>query len=284
MWGELAAIVTAFLWAASTVILARTLRDIDPLNVNVFKTLFGAVSMIPIAWFMGEIQNIESLNFFSLGLVILAAVIGFGIGDICLLKSMTFIGAARSYTVAYTYPFFTMFLAIIFLGELFHVRYLIGTIIIFLGILNTVFLSPNSDRGHNIQGLLLAFSTALLWSIGTILVTLGIREISVILANAFRYPILFIFLLLISRPWSKRPNLTRKNLLLLAISGILGMTIAGITFLTSLNLIGASRTVPLSSSSPIWASLMIHFFLREKVAVRIILAAIIVVAGTYFLV
>ncbi len=283
MWGEIIAVLTAFLWAISTVILARTLRDIDPLNVNTFKTLFAAIFMIPIAWFMGEIQNIENLNFLGLGLVVLAAVIGFGVGDICLLKSITLIGAARSYTVSYTFPFFTMLLAIIVLNEPFNSRYLLGAVIIFLGILNIVILSPNSNKGNNVHGLFLAFSAALLWSVATILVTLGIREISVILANTLRFPILFIFLLLISRHWSKRPNLTRKNLLLLAVSGILGMTIAGVTFLTSLNLIGASRATPLSSSSPVWASLMIHFFLKEKITVRVIVSSIMVVAGIYFL-
>jgi len=283
MLGEAISVLTALLWAGSTVILAKTLKNIDPLNVNAFKTLFASVGMLPVAFIMGEMQSIPRVDPYGLFAVVVAALIGFGIGDTCLLKSMTQIGVSRSYTIAYAYPFFTMLLATAVLGEQFLLRYLIGTAAIFLGIINLIITADGKVGGGSWKGLLTAFAAALSWAVGTIVVSLGLRKIDAVLANTIRYPLLFVFLLLLSQPWARKPDLNRRNLLLLLVSGVLGMTLGGVTFLLGIQMIGTSRTVSLSSSSPIWASLMVSFFLKERVTLRLLVSSVLVVLGIYFL-
>jgi drug/metabolite transporter (DMT)-like permease len=78
-------------------------------------------------------------------------------------------------------------------------------------------------------------------------------------------------------------HITRRDLVLLALSGILGMTVAGVTFLFGIKLIGASKAVALSSSSPVWTSLFSILFLKEKVTLRVVASSILVVVGIYFL-
>jgi len=283
MLGEALSVATALLWAASTILSAEALKEIDPLSANIFKTFFSAVSMLPIAFAMGEIQNMSKVSLYGLISVILAVMIGFGIGDTFLFESITLIGVSRSYTIAYTYPLFTMALATLFLGEPFLLKYLLGTVIIFLGII-TILTSKNSDDAKDSsKGLLEAFATAISWSVATILIATGLKEISVVSANAIRYPFLFLFLLVFSRWWRKKPKVSRGNLALSAASGVLGMTLGGITFLYGIQLIGVSRATPLCSSAPVWASLMSSLFLKEKLTWRIVASSLMVVAGSYFL-
>lgn len=283
MLGEVLSIVTALMWAASTILSASVLKDIDSLSVNAIKTLFAAISMLPIAIFMGEIQLDTKIDYYGLFFVVLAAIIGFGLGDTCLFKSITLIGVSRSYMLAHTSPFFTLILATLFLGEPFCLRYLIGIVIIFAGII-TVLMNKNTKKTEgNHKGYLIAFVTAILWSMGATFITFGLKSINVILANTVRYPILFLFLFLSSRLWKKNLTLTKTNIMRLALSGIIGMTFGGIAFLYSVQLIGVSRTIPLSSSSPVLVSLMSSIFLKEKVTWRMFAASIMVILGTYFL-
>lgn len=168
MLGEAFSVVSAILWAASTVITAKVIDDIYPLIANVLKTPFSSVCMVPIVLLMGEVRNTSNLDPTGLRFMILAAIIGLGLGDTCLFRSITLMGVSRSYMIAYTTPFFTMVLATIFLGDPFLVRYLVGAIIIFLGI---VTVSANkSSKGKKIssRGWLTTLASAVLWSIGTL--------------------------------------------------------------------------------------------------------------------
>ena len=285
MLGEALAILTAILWAVSTVLSAEVLKKIDPIRSNVIRTLFSAVLSIPIAIVTEDLNSLFNVDLNALILVILAAIIGFGVGDTLLFKSITIIGVSRAYTIVYTSPFFTMILAVAFLNEPFIIRYLVGTILIVLAVI-VISIDNNDDAGRGIislEGIMLALLSSLCWAIGTVLVAIGVKNISVYLANMVRYSILFLFLLLISKPM-RRWNITKKDLMLLSASGATGMVIAGIPFLLSLKFIGASRATPLSSSSPVWASIMSAVFLKEKVTPRLLLSAIIVTVGTYFLI
>lgn len=281
MIGEALSVLTALLGAVSAILAAKALKEIDPLNANVLRVLFSSISMLPIAFIVGEI-HMSNLDFYGLLFVTLAAIIGFGAGDVCLLKSMELIGVSRSYIIAYTFPMITMVLATLFLGDPFLLRHLIGTVTIFFGI---VLVSIENSKGmkESSKGRLYAFATAILWSVGAILVAHGLTRINVILANTFRMPVVLAFLLAIGRPWKKKLKLNKENLALLAGSGILGLTIGANLFLSGVQLIGISRATALSSSSPVWAAIMSNIFLKERITWKVIASSLMVVAGTYFL-
>jgi DME family drug/metabolite transporter len=265
------------------IVAAKTLKDVGPVRANALKTLFSAVTMLPIAFLMGEFKNLFYLDFYGSLYVIIAAIIGFGIGDTLIFKSISLFGVSRSYTIGYSYPFFAIALATLFLGEPFLLRYIFGAVIIFFGITN-IFLERNVafDKSNTI-GFIIAFAAAISWSIGTTMVALGLRTINIIQANTIRFPLLFIFLFIISILRPSASKLNKQNLGLLLLSGLLGMTIGGIVFLFSIELIGVARAAPLSSSSPLWAAIMSSLYLKEKITLRIIMSSIMVAVGTCFL-
>ncbi|MCK5626847.1 DMT family transporter, partial [Candidatus Bathyarchaeota archaeon] len=276
MLGEAFAVLAAILWAGSMVVAAKTLKDVGPVRANALKTLFSVATMLPIAFLMGEFQNLFYLDFYGSLYVIIAAIIGFGIGDTLIFRSIGLIGVSRSYTIGYSYPFFAIALATVFLGEPFLLRYIFGAVIIFFGIVNIVLERNVAFDKSNAKGFILAFAAAISWSIGTTLVALGLRTVNIIQANTIRFPLLFIFLFIFSilRPGESRLN--KENLSLLLLSGILGMTIGGIVFLFSIQLIGVARAAPLSSSSPLWAAIMSSLYLKEKITWRVIMSSIMV--------
>jgi len=268
------------MWAASTIFSAKALEDVDPFTANVIKTFFSSILMITITLLANVNHGWPNPN--SIFYVAIAAIIGYGIGDICLFKSLTLIGVSRSYTIAYTSPLFVMLFASMFLMEPLLPRYLTGTVIIILGIMLASARDGRNGKGDS-MGILMALTTSLLWAIGTIFVAIGLREVDALMANAFRYPILFLFLFTISRPWKRKLKLNRRNLLFMALSGVFGMVLGGVSFLLGVQLAGVSKATSLSSSSPVWASLMSIAFLKEKFSWKIILSSVLVVIGIYFL-
>lgn len=282
MLGEALALSTALIWAVSTVLSAEALKKVEPILANAVKTFFSTLAMLPIAFAVGELNNLPQVNLQALLLVVLAAIIGMGIGDTLLFKSIVLIGVSRAYTIAYTSPLFTMVIAVLFLGEPFHLRCLVGTILIVLSIVMVSMESNKSSGRINFLGVLTAVATAFTWAIGTALVTLGLKDISVILANSLRFPVLSFFLFLISP--RKKWNLEKRDLAVLSASGILGMVVGGITFLSSIQFIGASRASSLGASAPIWVSIISSIALKEKVTPRLFLSSITVVIGIYFLI
>jgi transporter family protein len=284
MLGEAFSLLAAFLWAGSTIVAAKALRDVTPVSANALRTLFATASMLPIAFAISGSQYLFNLDPYGSLLVVAAAIIGFGIGDTCLYKGIGLIGLSRSYTIGYSYPFFVMAFAALLLGEPFQAEHIVGTLIIFLAIAN-IFLDKNISTGGetNRKGIIVAFAAAISWSLGTTLVALGLKTIDIIQANTIRFPLLFVILFLVSRMQSQGGKWSRRTIFLLLISGLLGMTLGGVVFLFGIKLIGVSRAAPLSSSSPIWASLMSSLFLKEKLSWRVIASSIMVAAGTYFL-
>jgi len=270
--------------AISTVLSAKALKNVDPIWSNVIKSFASAVVMFPIIVARGILFGRVNVRADALFFVILAAIVGFGFGDTFLFKSIVLIGVSRAYTISFTSPLFTIILAMIFLNETFLPRYLVGAIFIVISLaIVSLELEEEEQKNINLRGVIAAIAAALCWAMGTILVTLGLRNIDVLLANAIRFPILALFLFIISEPRKKR-RVSGRDFMLLSISGVIGMVFGGIAFLLSIQLIGASRASPLNASSPVLASIISKAFLKEKVTFRLILSSIFIIIGIYFLV
>jgi len=284
MLGEILAVIVSFLFAASAVIAASVLRNTTPLKANTIRVLFASVFMFIIALAMGEISNVLALGPYVLLIIVLSSIVEHGIGDTCLYKSITLIGVSKAYIIAYTFPLITLFIGTLFLGEPFIMRYLLGAVIIFLGV---IMVSVNRNRekidNESTRGLLIAFAAAVSYAIGCTLVTVGLKNTSPIAANTVRYPLLFVILFLFVRPWKNKPKIEKRNVALLAISGLLGICIGVVLLMFSIKLIGVSRAAPLSSNSPVWATIMSSFLLKEKITWKILASALLVVVGIYFL-
>ncbi len=283
MLGETLAIITALIWAVSTILSVEALKEVEPIRLNAVNTLFSALIMFPIAFLAGDMYSLHEVNLVSLFLVILSALIGMGVGETLFYRSVPLLGVSRAYTVAFMFPLFTMVLAVLFLGEPFRLKYLAGTCLV---VSSTAIISTENkkDSSFSLKGLVLAVTTALLWSTGLILLTLGLRDVSVLLAGAMRYPVvsLLLFVVALSQP-GKSWNLNRRNLMIILASVVLGGILGTILFIFSLQLIGAFRATPINASSPVWVSTIASVFMKEKVSKRLLLSSVIMVIGIYFL-
>jgi len=128
-------------------------------------------------------------------------------------------------------------------------------------------------------GVLLALASAFSWASSTILLKVGLKRLSPIAANIFRlYVAATLFLLILALTGNTDAFRLPARLLLLAfLSAQFGFVIGDYLYFNALKWMGVSRTVPITSTYPLWAILWAVLFLGRSVSPRVIIGAVLVV-------
>ncbi len=205
------------------------------------------------------------------------------LGDLFFFASLQKIEVSKSQPVASMYPLFTIVLLIFFGVEQVSLVVIIATIILIIGIglvsqKNHSSREPSSSKEVNInKGLMLSIVAAIFWSFGILTLDhlLEIPGVDVFSLATIRFAILTVLMALswlvfdkyhlgsIDKARSHTP-ISRRDILLFGVTGILSWGIGAVTFFTSIELIGTSRATPISSINPLIAVILGIIFLKEK--------------------
>ncbi len=132
------------------------------------------------------------------------------------------------------------------------------------------------------RGELLALLAAFLWGIAPLLdKTVMSSNVSPYLANVIRVGSALVFLAIATlymREYSTT-HLTLRNVIYLIVAGVIASGLAMIIYFKALKLTQASRVVPITSIYPLFTVILSALILGEKVSVRIVIGAILIVIG-----
>lgn len=131
-------------------------------------------------------------------------------------------------------------------------------------------------------GVLAALTSAFAWAFSTILIRLGLHNKSPISANIFRlYVVSLIYALIfaISGTFETIASLSWKLIVIAFISAQFGFVIGDYFYFNALKRMGVSRTVPVTSTYPLWAILWAFLFLGREIQPQIIVGAVLVVSA-----
>ncbi|MFW9964293.1 MAG: DMT family transporter, partial [Candidatus Sifarchaeia archaeon] len=146
----------------------------------------------------------------------------------------------------------------------------------------------NNNRSKDFDriGIVLALLTALCWSVGSVLLQLGVASVDPIDANFVR--MIFgsgllapIFLGAIQRGMQKPSKRATKIILFAA---FFGMAAGSLLYTYAVKLVGATVSAVLGSVSPLFALPISIFFLKEEYTYRSILGALMTVSGVILVV
>jgi drug/metabolite transporter (DMT)-like permease len=289
--GELAALAAAFCWAISPVLYKMALSNAKPIPANVSRSISTTIFLFVYLGASGKLLNLVTLQMDSLILSILSGVVGLCLGDTMFMLSLELIGVSKTVPVVSAYPMFTAFFAVLFFNEPFTFLLLLGTMLIIVGIwLVSPERASSSDVTRRVlsKGVFISLSTALVWSLSIILMNqaLELSQMaafdSAFVVNTARMAASTLLFLAFSPFMDRRfhfMKLKRKTWIILALGGIVGLVFGWVLLAISLSYTEASRAVPISSVSPLFATLIGAFFLKEKVTVRIFMGAVLIVLG-----
>lgn len=180
--GEIAALLTAFLWSWTAIFFTAAGRKVGSEAVNIIRLTGGMillfiaslalVSTEPGGWFKGGRP----------GYLFLSGLIGLALGDSALFRSMVLFGPRRATLVMSVVPILTSFFAWFTLGERLSATEWAAVILTVSGVFWVVLEEDKTLNGEStprsniIRGLILGLVAALCQSIGLILAKAGMAD------------------------------------------------------------------------------------------------------------
>ncbi|NHK31047.1 MAG: DMT family transporter [Asgard group archaeon] len=323
-FGELAAIAGAICFGVGNVIIKSQGNKIKPIAINAIRLSFSAIFYFILIMATRKLGTTFSLYWKSALLIVGGTLMGIIIGDVIFYLSQQLIGLSRAYPIALSYPLLTYLIGIIFSFESYNKFRIQGVILVILGVYlvsssnenqlekltndeynRTInpYSSITSDEENNkliwikkeekakrniILGILGSLTTAVCWTIGTIMMDQGLsEEISGLSANAFRMiciaPVAMSVFLAGNRGKMKS-KFSKKGIALVLLAGIIGNTLGSLLYIFALSFSEASTTAAITAASPLIATPLSVIFLKEKVSLLLILGTLLTMCGIWLII
>jgi len=257
---------------------------IDPFTLNAPRTLVGAISMVVAMYATGRQSGIADVTWTKYTYMVLALLIGAGIGDSLYVASMGRIGVSLSFPISSSYPAITLLLGLLFLHESLSITIVIGLVLAIIGILLICRRDKTqmTDSAPQKTGILMSVGAAVLWAISAIILKPGIEGLDSVVVSAVRMPVLSLFFWLVSIFSGKVNTLWKLSLhewMLIIFGGLIGWGAGTILFVQAVAMLGPTRAAIITSTSPLFALPMSIFLLGEKPCRTVWLGTILTVAG-----
>jgi DME family drug/metabolite transporter len=290
MIGELAALGAAVSWTASALLYGEALRRTKPIPANIMRLSCTSAVLLLILAVAAHLSP-SGLTAETAVLAALSGIVGLSVGDTLYMVSLKLIGVTRAVPITCTYPLFNFIWATFLIGEKPTLPLILGAVIIFLG----VWLLSREDKTDHQQhsrpvstGVAAALAAAILWSISIATMDIAIRQTpslnDAFTVNTVRTAAAALLLLTLS-PLIDKPHgftrLQKKTAATLTLGGLVALGIGWFLLAYSFLGIPESQAVPISSTTPLFSTLIGVTLLREKATSENILGSIIVVVGIF---
>ena len=287
MISEILALMVAVVWAFPPLLYRKALPNVSYLAANLVRSAFGALFLLCV--FLATFHQFPSVPFGALSLLFLAGITNLVIGDTLFFISLRRVGISRTQPITSSYPLFSMILAGVLLGEGITLSIIVGTPMIVLGIAivsltgNENNKTPHCGAVPFLAGTPYALGSAFCYAVGFIVYKFAMVDGSIdpIFATCVRYLVIIptlMILVMIEKPDRVR-SLGKRDVVRLAIGGILEVGIGGTLMFVSLKLGNASTTIPLMSATPLFTLVLAAQYAGEKMSLRLLIGTVITVAG-----
>ena len=288
--GIIFGLISAFIWATTSLAIKAQADHINPLSFNAFRMLVGALFALALLPFFGGVQAISQVPSEAVILLATSSIIGGALGDMLYFWSLNHIGASRALPISGMYPLFTWAIAVPLLGEQITVGALVGTALVLLGV---YLLSPGNgtvvrqDARTLRMATFAAIAAAVLWAVATTMLKVGLQESPhVIIANAIRLPGAALACALVatwqggSAMWNGYNRRILPRLIALAIySTGIGMIVWTLT----VDFAGAARAALLNTAAPLIGVPLAVLFLHERVTRQVAVGTLLAVCGVWMI-
>ena len=284
MSGVVIALLCALSWAIGSVSMRNLSTKVDPFTLNAPRTLVGAISMIVAMYATGSQSGIADVTLTKYAYMVIALLVGAGIGDSLYVGSMSRIGVSLSFPISSTYPIITLMLSFFFLQESLSITIIAGLVLALVGLLLICRRDKSQQENAVPQktGILMSFGAAILWAISAIILKPGIEGIDAVVVSAIRMPVLSLFFWLVSIISGKVGTLWKLSLrewLTIVFGGLIGWGAGSILFVQAVAMLGPTRAAIITSTSPLFALPMSILLLGEKPCRTVWIGTALTVAG-----
>ncbi len=289
--GSAIGLIAAFFWAMSANVYKSQSDEATPLAISSLK-IWMSLAVMAVMVILPFRTTPFFIPFYSVLYLAASMIIGLVIGDVAYLTSQERIGVSYAFPIAATFPIFTYIIAIFVVNEVILWTRFVGIMLAVIGVIlvsraqasttNDDEKTSNFDR----VGIFLALFTALCWSVGSVLLQMGVAEVDPVDANFVRmiFGAGIIAPLFLGSVRRGMPKPTRKATKIVLVAAFFGMAWGSLLYTYAVKMIGASIASVLGSISPLFALPISMFFLKEKVTFKSILGILLTVSGVILVV
>lgn len=131
------ALGAALLWATSTVMLRVGLEGVDTTLANALRLSLMLLVLLPVAVHQKAFTCVRKEGFRTWGAILLAGIVGTGLGTFAFMRAIQYAGAARTSVLTAATPLFGVPLSLL-LGEKPSLRTVLGTVLTMGGVWLTI--------------------------------------------------------------------------------------------------------------------------------------------------
>ncbi len=286
MTGILLACLAPIGFGASVIFARLGVQSIKPSTATLIA-LISSLSVLLGAALIFQFEELVSIPVAAIGWFSLIGILQFPIGRNLFFHGVRYIGAARATPVNFSYPLFTLPLAILFLHEEFSVVLLIGIALIVGGLILLVTEQKPEKKimatTNIVAGYGLTLISAVSYGISMAIIRWGMSHLAPPLVGASVALIAGVMALSLVSGRHLRASISsnRRAAGMMVLSG-LGSAWGLIFLYNAFARAPAVVVTPLSATSPAITLLLTHIFLKrlERVTIFVVLGSFFVVTGS----
>ena len=273
--GEAAALGAAAFWAVSAIVIKSVSGRLSTFYIMAVRTSVAAVLALIIFVAPGSDDAVLDLRA-TLMFALLGSALMAMLGDASFVRALAVEDVSRVFTVSTSlYILISVAGSVLFAHEPFSLLLILAGLAVLVGarlVVHQPLESParlgfgTRDPGF---ALWLSVVAAVLWSASLLVVSEAMESVEALTATAIRLPFMALALGVIAGVrGDHRQRATMRDFGLLALSRVL-ITGAMALFLLSAKLSSAGTVAVLTSTSPIFVAPLAHFFLNERLTLRV---------------
>jgi drug/metabolite transporter (DMT)-like permease len=296
--GELAALLTAFFWSATSMSFEAAGKRIGSLTVNLLRLYTAFIIYTVYLWIVRGIPFPVDATTEAWIWLSLSGLVGFAIGDLLLFQAFVVVGARISMLVMALVPPITALTGWMILGETLSLRSLTGMVLTITGVSLVVVKNelPALDEkrrrklkfSYPVSGILLAFGGAVGQAVGLVLSKFGMKDYDPFAASQIR--VLaglagFTIIFFVMRRWHRVRQAFKnpKGLMFTGIGSVFGPFL-GVSFsLIAIQYTNTGIAATIMSIVPILLIVPAIFLFREKISLKEIIGSFLAVGGVALL-
>ncbi len=285
--GEAFSLMAAIIWGLAVILFKKSGERVHPVALSLFKNILAFVLFAVTLVLFGE-RIIRDVPVSQYGLLFLSGVLGLGVSDTLLLKSLNLLGAGFWAIIACLWAPAIITLSFIFLDESMSLLQLCGVALIIIAILTVSTRKANLDipKENLLWGIFWGILAVASGAVGIVIIKRLLEQSPVLWVTEIRLfggisTLLFVFLF-----HPKRRNIitTLKSTQSWGYTlggSLMGTYLAMLVWLIGMKYAEASIASSLNQTNNIFIFLFAWLILREPITRRRIIAIILGVAGAF---
>lgn len=278
MLGYAAIVVASVLWSLSPALISRYKNLVKPITFTGLRALVALLSVFLVL--LRQNVGSEVLEPDALLLIVLSALIGPGVGDVCFTKSIKILGGFTAVVLSYTYIFVAQAIAVTFLSEFMRASLVLGAVLAFAGVV----LVAGNDSSHlrvEREGVAYAVMASISWGVSTALIKVALRFADEAVLTLLRLTTIFVVFLPLGLVVEGLPaRRSFKQLLAVAsVTAVLDWSLGMYLFIYSIGSIGVSATAVATALTPALTTVTAKFLAGEKPSVKHFLGVLMTSVG-----